>query len=43
MAAQDTMFAQLMGMGFDPEAIEDCQVAMAASSESFSLKAATEW
>ena len=43
MAGHDAVFAQLMGMGFDPEAIEDCQVAMATSSESFSLQAATEW
>ena len=43
MSGQDAMFAQLMGMGFDPEAIEECQVAMAASPEGFSMQAATEW
>ena len=43
MAGQDAMFAQLLGMGFDPEAIEGCQVAMATSSQKFSVQAATEW
>jgi len=43
MAGQDAMFAQLLGMGFDPEAIEECQVAMATSSQEFSVQAAAEW
>ena len=43
MSGQDAMFAQLMGMGFDPEAIKECQVAMATSPEGFSMQAATEW
>ena len=43
MEGQDAMIAQLMGMGFQPEDIEDYQLAMAASSESFSMQAATEW
>ena len=43
MSSQDAIFAQLLGMGFDPEAIEECQIAMATTSEGFSMQAATEW
>ena len=43
MEGQDAMLAQLLGMGFRPEDVEEYQIAMAASSEAFSLQAATEW
>ena len=43
MEGQDAMIAQLMGMGFQPEDIEEYQMTMATSSESFSMQAATEW
>ena len=42
-AGEDAMIAQLMAMGFQPEAIEEYQVAMASSTEGFSMQAATEW
>ena len=42
-ADQDAMIAELMGMGFQPEDIEEYQIAMASSSEGFSMQAATEW
>ena len=42
-AGEDAAIAQLMAMGFQPEAIEEYQVAMASSTEVFSMQAATEW
>ena len=42
-ADQDTVIAQLMSMGFQPEAIKEYQVAMETSTEGFSMQAATEW
>ena len=43
MEGQDAMLAQLLGMGFQPEDVEEYQMAMATSSQPFSLQAATEW
>ena len=43
MEGQDAMIAEMMGMGFQPEDIEEYQIAMASSSEGFSMQAATEW
>ena len=43
MEGQDAMIAELMGMGFQPEDIEEYQLAMKSSSEGFSMQAATEW
>ena len=42
---QDALYAQLLSMGFDPDQIEECQVAMAQTSpgSQFNLQAATEW
>ncbi len=39
----ESLYPQLMEMGFEPEEIEACQVAMAQSSQPFSLQAAAEW
>ena len=43
MEGQDAMLAQLLGMGFQSEDVEEYQMAMATSSQPFSLQAATEW
>ena len=43
LESQDALYAQLLGMGFEPEMIEECQVAMAQSTTPFSMQAATEW
>ena len=42
---QDALYAQLLSMGFEPDQIEECQVAMAQTSpgSQFNLQAATEW
>ena len=40
---EDSLLAQLLGIGFAIEKIERCQVAMATSSRPFSLQEATEW
>ena len=42
---QDALYAQLLSMGFEPDLIEQCQVAMAQTSpgSQFNLQAATEW
>jgi len=42
---QDALYAQLLSMGFEPDQIEQCQVAMAQTSpgSQFNLQAATEW
>ena len=42
---QDALYAQLLSMGFEPDQIEECQVAMAQNSPGaqFNLQAATEW
>ena len=40
---QDALLAHLLGMGFDIEDIERCQVAMSSTSRSYSVQEATEW
>jgi len=42
---QDALYAQLLSMGFEPDQIEECQVAMAQNSpgSQFNLQAAAEW
>ena len=43
MAAESALLAQLLGMGFELDQIEACQLALASSDTPLTLQAATDW